>query len=129
AIAEGKPINVFNRGEMSRDFTYIDDIIEGIHIIVNNPPKKNKGASAYSLANIGNGAPESLKDFIDVIELNLNKKAKRVLLPMQPGDVSTTWADITYLKELGFKSKTKIDDGVKKFIEWFKEYEIAKLRR
>ncbi|WP_250433636.1 NAD-dependent epimerase [Hanstruepera flava] len=125
AIDKGEPIKVFNQGNMSRDFTYIDDIINGIKIVLNNPPElkdKEDKHAPYRLSNIGNGSPESLMDFINAIEKGLGKKAKKELLPMQPGDVPQTWADISELEKLGYKSSIKIKDGIPKFIEWYKSY-------
>ncbi len=124
AIDKGEPIKVFNHGNMSRDFTYIDDIINGIEIVLNNPPKKNRDNKSvpYRLSNIGNGSPESLGDFIAAIEQSLSKEAKRDYLPMQPGDVPRTWADVSDLEKMGYKSTVSIEQGVKKFVEWYKIY-------
>ena len=120
AIVDGKPINVFNNGEMSRDFTYIDDIISGIQIVLDNPPlKENESNTPYKISNIGNGAPETLGNFILSIEESLGIKAIKNMLPMQPGDVPQTWADIQDLNALGYKSITSIKIGVKKFIDWY----------
>ena len=120
AIINDRPIKVFNNGKMSRDFTYIDDIIEGIEIVIKNPPKDI--VPKYKLANIGNGNPESLFDFIKAIELNIGKEAQKIMLPMQPGDVPQTWADTKDLNKLGYESKTSMNDGVRKFVDWFKQY-------
>jgi UDP-glucuronate 4-epimerase len=120
AIVDGKPINVFNNGEMSRDFTYIDDIISGIQIVLDNPPlKENESNTPYKISNIGNGSPETLGNFILSIEESLGIKAIKNMLPMQPGDVPQTWADIQDLNALGYKSITSIKIGVKKFIDWY----------
>jgi len=119
AIVKNKPIKVFNNGNMSRDFTYIDDIIDGIEIVIENAPKV---IPPYQLTNIGNGNPESLGDFISEIEKSIGKKAEKIMMSMQPGDVPRTWADISYLSELGFHSKTNLAKGVKQFVEWYKSY-------
>ena len=124
AIDNGESIKVFNQGNMSRDFTYIDDIINGILIVLNNSPKLqvNDMQAPYRLSNIGNGNPESLMDFIEAIENSLGKKAKKELLPMQPGDVPRTWSDVSDLEKMGYKSSIKIKEGIPKFIEWYKSY-------
>ena len=122
AIAEGKPINVFNNGEMSRDFTYIDDITAGINIVLENPPLESDNRPPYKLANIGNGSPQSLMAFIEAIENAMGKEADKRYLPMQPGDVPQTWADTTRLNTLGYKSTTNIEKGVERFVKWFNEY-------
>lgn len=126
AIDKGESIKVFNHGNMSRDFTYIDDIINGIIIVLNNPPIAKSGDkdefAPYRLSNIGNGSPESLEDFIKAIEISLGKKAEKEYLPMQPGDVPRTWADISELEKLGYRSSVQIKDGVPKFIDWYKAY-------
>lgn len=124
AIAENRPINVFNNGEMSRDFTYIDDIIQGIIITLNHPPKKEQERPFYQLFNIGNGSPVSLMEFIEALESNFDKIAVKHMLPMQPGDVPRTWADTKSLNSLGYKSTTKLQKGVKQFVEWFNNYHI-----
>ena len=123
AIVDGKPINVFNNGEMSRDFTYIDDIISGIQIVLDNPPlKENESNKPYKILNIGNGSPETLGNFILSIEESLGIKAIKNMLPMQPGDVPQTWADIQDLNAFGYKSTTSIKIGVKKFIDWYTSF-------
>ncbi|MDC1139018.1 NAD-dependent epimerase [Gammaproteobacteria bacterium] len=133
-IIEGKPINVFNNGEHSRDFTYIDDIAEGIERIIKLPPKRNlkwdskkanssSSSSPYRVLNIGNNNPIKLNDFIKEIEKNLNKKAIINYLPLQPGDVPATYADTTLLQNLtGFVPKVSIHEGVKEFVNWYKKY-------
>jgi UDP-glucuronate 4-epimerase len=128
-ILEDKPIDVYNYGEMQRDFTYIDDIIEGVVRVIDNPPKGNpnwdgrasESIAPYKVYNIGNGSPVKLMDFIEAIEKILDKKAKKNLLPMQPGDVSNTYADTSALeRDLGYKPYTDVKDGIAKFIEWYK---------
>ena len=126
AIFNEKPIKVFNNGKMSRDFTYIDDIIAGIDLVLESPPIKSKNKAAYQILNIGNGKPNSLENFIKVIETKFNKESKKEYLSMQAGDVSQTWADLTEIKSLGYKSKTAIVEGVGKFIDWYKKYNNIK---
>lgn len=115
ATFKGKPIKVFNYGEMSRNFTYIDDIVSGTITVLD----KCKG---YGVMNIGGDKEETLLRFIEVIEKNIGKKAKKKLLPIQPGDVPSTVADIRKLKKLGWKPTTHIDEGVKNFVEWYRWY-------
>jgi UDP-glucuronate 4-epimerase len=117
AILNGKPIKVFNNGELYRDFTFIDDIIMGIRAVVMSKP------SGYSLYNIGNNDPVHLMDFISTIEKYTSKIADKKFLPMQPGDVYKTYADIDALsKAVGYIPTTDIDEGIKQYINWFKEY-------
>lgn len=122
AITEGRPIKVFNNGEMSRDFTYIDDIVQGIIITLNNPPKKEQAQSNYQVLNIGNGSPVSLIDFIETMEKHLGKVAEKNMLPMQPGDVPRTWADTKCLNQFGYESTTPISQGVEQFVKWYNDY-------
>jgi UDP-glucuronate 4-epimerase len=126
AIARDKTIKVFNKGNMSRDFTYIDDVINGIEILLANPPEKEATKPAYRISNIGNGSPESLGDFIKAIETNFGVAAKKEYLPMQDGDVPQTWADVSEIEKMGYKSKTQISEGVQEFVDWFKNYETEK---
>ena len=117
-ILENKKINIFNYGNMKRDFTYIDDIVKGIKGAVNL-----KGDYKHKIYNLGNNKPEDLKRFISIIEKNLKVKAKRNLLPIQPGDVAKTSANIDESRrELNFNPKTSIDEGIPRFIEWYKQY-------
>ncbi|WP_445381962.1 NAD-dependent epimerase [Robiginitalea sp. IMCC43444] len=125
AILKGEHIKVFNKGQMERDFTYIDDITEGVLHIVNEDVEKRKrpGQDLYRLYNIGNNRSEKLTDFISTIERELGIKAKKQLLPMQPGDVPQTWANVDGLiNDYGYHPNTPIAQGVKNFIDWFKEY-------
>ena len=122
AISNNRSINVFNHGDMSRDFTYIDDIVSGIELLLDNPPKRIGEDPLYRIFNIGNGNPQSLEDFINAVELNLSRVAEKKYLPMQPGDVPKTWADISKIKELGYQSKTTMKDGISKFINWYMKY-------
>jgi len=117
-ILENKKIDIFNYGNMKRDFTYIDDIVKGIKGAINL-----KGDYKHRIYNLGNNKPENLKRFISIIEKKLKIKAKRNLLPIQPGDVAKTSANIDESKrELNFNPKTSIDEGIPKFIEWYKQY-------
>ena len=120
AILEDKPIDVFNYGNMQRDFTYIDDIVEGVVRVIDNPPNT---APPYKVYNIGNNAPVKLTDFIEAIEQKLNKKAKKNLLPLQMGDVPATYADVSDLiKDLGYKPNTPIKKGISNFIDWYLDF-------
>lgn len=117
AILENKPINVFNNGEMSRDFTYIGDIVQGIYLA------SMKVESNYNLLNIGNGSPVSLMHFIEVIEDKIDHKAIKNFMPMQAGDVKATWANIDKLSTIyNYKPKVKIEEGIVEFIRWVKAY-------
>jgi UDP-glucuronate 4-epimerase len=134
AILENKPIDVFNHGRMKRDFTYIDDIVEGVVRLIDRVSEPDPGWSGedpdsatsyapYRLYNIGNNNPVELTKFIAVLENCLGKKAEKNLLPMQPGDVPETFADVNDLAEdVGFKPSTPIEEGIKKFVEWYKGY-------
>lgn len=116
AILHDRPIDIYNHGRMKRDFTYIDDIIEGTMAALKRP-------SAFELFNLGNSDPVELLDFIAVIEKGLGKKAKRNMMPIQPGDVPATAADIEKSKELlGFNPKTPIKEGIKNFLSWYRDY-------
>ena len=124
AIINDRPIKVFNHGKMERDFTYIDDIVEGVVRICakSTSERKNKNL-LYKVYNIGNNNSVKLMDFIKEIENNLNKSAKKEMLPIQPGDVEKTWADVDDLiKDYNYSPNTSIKDGVSKFINWFKDY-------
>src|SRR5699024_2877375 len=120
AIAEDRPIKVFNHGNMRRDFTYIDDIVQGIELTLKNPPTVNNDQAFYQLFNIGNGACVYLMQVIESLEIELGRKAHKEMLPMQPGDVPQTWADTSQLNKLGYHSATPIEEGVRKFVEWFR---------
>ncbi|TXN35962.1 NAD-dependent epimerase [Flagellimonas hymeniacidonis] len=122
AIAKGNPIKVFNKGNMQRDFTYIDDIVEGVVRIIENPVNSvDKSRPLYKVYNIGNSTSVKLDDFIQAIEHNLGIKAERVLLPMQPGDVERTWADVSDLEQdYDYIPNTPITEGVGKFVNWYK---------
>ena len=135
-IMKKKPIRVFNFGNMIRDFTYIDDVIEAMFLIVNKLPsttnhnfankenyKKDDILAPYKIFNIGNSQPKNLKDYIESIEKHLKLKAKIILEEMQPGDVEATYANTNSLEEwIGFKPNTSIDKGIKNFIDWYISY-------
>jgi len=134
AILEDKPINIFNNGNMERDFTYIDDIVEGVFRLIDHLPVPNPAWSGnqpdsatsycpWRLYNIGNNAQEKLLRYIEVLEDCLGKKAIRNYLPMQAGDVPATYANVDDLvREIGFKPQTSIEQGIKRFVAWYKEY-------
>lgn len=134
AIIEGKPIDVFNNGEMRRDFTYIDDIVEGIVRVIDNPPAGNTTWSGmhpdpscskapYKVYNIGNSSPVRLMDFIESIEKALGKTVQKNFLPLQAGDVPATWANVEdMVEQLSYRPVTEINFGVTKFVEWYTEY-------
>jgi UDP-glucuronate 4-epimerase len=125
AISNNRAIKVFNNGNMRRDFTYIDDIIKGIQILIAESEKDETEKHTkyfYHLYNIGNGKPQSLGKFINAIEKSLGLKAKKEFTAMQAGDVIQTWADVSELEKLGYKSTIDISEGVNKFIVWFNEY-------
>lgn len=124
AITKERPINVFNNGIMSRDFTYIDDIVQGIITTLNNAPDIEKEHPFYQIFNIGNGSPISLLTFIETLEKRLGNTAKKNMLPMQPGDVPKTWADMKYLNEFGYQSEVSVEEGVEKFVNWYRQYTI-----
>jgi len=130
-ILNGEPIDVYNYGNMSRDFTYIDDIIEGVIRVIDNPPKGNpnwngrasNSIAPYKVYNIGRGKPVKLMDFIEAIEEILGKKAKKNFLPMQPGDVPSTYADTSALEsELGYNPKVDVKEGIEKFVKWYRRF-------
>ncbi|UJF35536.1 NAD-dependent epimerase [Paenibacillus hexagrammi] len=118
AILNGDPIQVFNHGDMSRDFTYVDDIIESIYRIL-----IRDGKSTYKVYNIGNNAPVKLLDFVCAIEKKLNRQAEKQYLPLQAGDVPSTYADVNELiADIDYKPQTSIEEGVGHFIKWYKRY-------
>jgi UDP-glucuronate 4-epimerase len=134
AILEGRPIDVFNHGNMQRDFTYIDDIIEGVVRVIDRPAQPSPGwngsspdpgssRAPYRIYNIGNGKPVRLLDFIEAIEDALGKKAQKNMLPMQPGDVPSTWADTSGLeKDFGYRPLTEVREGIRRFVEWYRYF-------
>jgi len=134
AILEGRPIDVFNFGKMQRDFTYIDDIVEGVVRVMDKPPRPNPSwtgdapdpgtsRAPYKIYNIGNNQPVELLQFIEVLEKKLGRKAEKNLLPLQPGDVPATYADVDDLvRDVGFKPNTPIEVGVERFVAWYRSY-------
>ena len=134
AILQGRPIKIFNHGKMSRDFTYIDDIIEGVIRVIDNPAKPNPdwnglipdpstSTAPYRIYNIGNNNPVELMDFIVAIENALGMEAEKQMLPLQAGDVETTYADVNSLiKDFDYRPQTTIQEGINKFVAWYKHY-------
>lgn len=122
-IRKGEAIQIYNNGDMYRDFTYVDDIVTGIEHMLCNPPKANELGDRYKVYNIGNNKPEKLMHFIEVLEQAIGKTAKKEFLPMQPGDVYQTYADVSELeRDFDFKPATTIEEGLGKFAAWYKEY-------
>ena len=129
AVLAGRPIQVFNHGEMHRDFTFIDDIVAGVTAALDHPPsddgapKAGGSAAPHALYNIGNNRPEPLMRLIGLIEEACGRKAAIDFLPMQPGDVARTYADIGAIqRDLGYTPTTPIDVGIPAFVEWFRDY-------
>ncbi|MEM8805425.1 MAG: NAD-dependent epimerase [Cyanobacteria bacterium P01_G01_bin.38] len=128
AIANNRPIQVYNHGKMKRDFTYIDDVIEGVVRAMRRPPKALdtpdfNTQAPYKVYNIGNHSPVELMTFIKTIETALGKPAEKQMMPMQPGDVTATYADVDDLMaDVGFKPSTPLDAGISKFVAWYREY-------
>ena len=133
-ILQGTPIPVFNGGKMVRDFTYVDDIVDGAVRVIDRPAARDPGWSGdepdpatsfapYRIFNIGNSQPVDLMRYIEVLEQCLGRKAKLEMLPMQPGDVQATVADVTELsKAIGFRPRTPVEEGVAKFVAWYRDY-------
>ncbi len=134
AILHNRAIKVFNGGDMSRDFTFVEDIVDGLVRVIDNPaspdsswsatnPKPDSSSAPYRLYNIGNNSSVNLLDFIKTMQKHLNKEAKKEMLPMQDGDVKSTLADVsTLIKDFGYQPSTTVDDGVKIFVEWYREF-------
>jgi UDP-glucuronate 4-epimerase len=130
AILNGEPIDIYNHGEMRRDFTYVDDLVEGIVRLIALPPAESAGAmdslspvAPWRVVNIGNGAPVGLMDFVQAVEAALGMQAQKNLLPMQPGDVPATWADASLIEALtGPLPRTDIRDGVQRFVDWYRDF-------
>ena len=135
AILDDRPIDVYNHGDMYRDFTYIDDLVRGIRLLIDVVPERPETpdqiepgdslspVAPYRIINIGNSTKVRLMDFIEAIEDCLGRKAERNMMPMQPGDVPATWADATLLQRLtGYRPETDIRDGIARFVAWFREY-------
>lgn len=133
-ISRGEPIDVFNHGHHSRDFTYIDDIVEGVIRTLDHPaepdpaynaelPNPGTSSAPYRVYNIGNDQPVQLMRFIELLEQNLGRTVEKRLLPMQPGDVPDTWADVSALRrDVGYAPNTSIEDGVARFVRWYRDY-------
>ena len=133
-ILNDKPIDIYNNGRMKRDFTYVDDIAEGIVRVIDHPSKPNKdwkgnapdpssSVAPYKIYNIGNSKPVELMDFVGAIEKTLDRKAKKNFMPIQAGDVPNTWADVSNLfKDFDYMPNTSVDTGVKKFVEWYMDF-------
>ena len=133
-ISRGEPIDVFNHGHHSRDFTYVDDIVEGVIRVLDQParaatdddsphPTPATSDAPYRVYNIGNGQPVQLLRFIELMEEALGRSVEKRLLPMQPGDVAATWADVSVLqRDVGYAPHTSIEDGVARFVKWYRDY-------
>ena len=122
-ILAGEPIQIYNNGDMYRDFAYIDDIIKGVENILCNPPAVNGKGARYKIYNIGNNKPVKLMDYIETLERCLGKTAVKEYLPMQPGDVYQTYADVSELmQDYDFKPNTSIEEGLSKFVDWYRMY-------
>jgi UDP-glucuronate 4-epimerase len=130
AISEDRAIKVFNHGKMSRDFTYIDDIVDGIIKVIDNSQSTiyhQPSTTPYKVYNIGNNAPVSLMEFIETLETSLDKKAEKNYMDMQLGDVESTYADTQDLMDdFGYKPDTKLSDGIDEFVKWYKEFYLKK---
>ena len=139
AALEGKPIDIFNNGDMLRDFTYIDDIVEGVSRVIDHPansnlkwnasnPDPSTSSAPYRIYNIGNNNPVKLLDFISAIEKELGIVMEKKFLPLQMGDVPSTYANVNDLvSDLNYKPDTTIQEGISKFITWYREYYLVKL--
>jgi UDP-glucuronate 4-epimerase len=139
AILEDRPIDVFNHGKMKRDFTYIDDIVTGVITVLDKPPQgdsawngkdpdPSRSRAPYRLYNIGNNSPVELMEFIEAIEKALGRNATKNFLPMQPGDVPATWADVDDLvKDFGYAPSITIQEGVDRFVKWYMDFFDARL--
>ena len=133
-IIEGKPIKVFNHGKMERDFTYIDDIVEGVYKLIEKVPAAKEdwdetkddistSFAPYKIYNIGNNQPVQLMKFINVLEDKIGKEAEKIYMDMQPGDVLRTYADVSDLeRDINFRPNTSIEEGLGKFVNWYREY-------
>jgi UDP-glucuronate 4-epimerase len=127
AISEGRPIEVYNHGNMRRDFTFIEDIIDGLVAVLERPPVVDEHGLCHRLYNLGNHRSEKLTDFIAVLEKAIGREAIIHMQPMQPGDVQDTYADIeASQRDFGFAPKTSINQGIPAFVEWYKMYHKAK---
>ena len=134
AITAGQPINLFNNGNMRRDFTYVDDVVEAMARVIGRPPQgdadwsgakpdPSSSKAPWKIYNIGNNKPEELMHVVGLLEQGLGRQAEKRLLPMQPGDVLETFADVDDLmRDIDFRPRTRIEDGIEKFVAWFREY-------
>ncbi|WP_397541275.1 NAD-dependent epimerase/dehydratase family protein [Roseovarius salis] len=135
AILEGRPIDIYNHGEMHRDFTYVDDLVRGIRLLMDAVPERPHGADGiapgdslspvapYRVVNIGNSSPVRLLDFVEAIEAELGRPAKRNMMQIQKGDVPVTWADAGLLQRLtGYRPQTGLQEGIAQFVAWFRDY-------
>ena len=123
AITNGKPIKVFNNGDMERDFTYVSDIVSGVYQVMETVPDSNENGVQYKIYNIGNSKPVHLMNFIDILGEELGLEVKKNFMPMQDGDVVSTYADTSALsKEIGYQPQVTIQEGVKEFVRWYKEF-------
>jgi UDP-glucuronate 4-epimerase len=134
AITEGRPIDVYNNGKMERDFTFIDDVVDAIVALIDHPPSPDPSfdplrpdpataAAPHRVYNIGNHTPVPLSRFIAAIETAVGRKAEQRLLPMQPGDVPMTYADVADLERaVGFAPRTSIEDGIARFVAWYRDF-------
>ncbi|NBC27890.1 MAG: NAD-dependent epimerase/dehydratase family protein [Bacteroidetes bacterium] len=124
-MRNGQSIDVYNEGDMSRDFTYVGDIVESIHRLIPRPPVSTKAGNsiANQLFNIGNGSPVNLLEFIEILEKKLGMTAEKNMMPMQPGDVERTWADVSDLYDyIGYRPEIDIEEGIDRFVKWYREY-------
>jgi UDP-glucuronate 4-epimerase len=134
AILEGRPIKLFNHGQMQRDFTYVDDVVEAIIRLIDRAPQPDpvwsgarpdpaSSSAPWRIYNIGNNNPEQLMHVVAVLERALGRSAVKELLPMEPGDVPATFADVDDLmRDVGFRPSTSIEDGVARFVQWYRDY-------
>jgi UDP-glucuronate 4-epimerase len=123
AIIEGNPIRLFNYGRMRRDFTYIDDVMRVVLRLVDHAPQGSNGQAPARIYNVGNHRPEELMHVVTVLEQELGLEAAKQMLPMQPGDVTATFADIDDLiRDTGFAPHTRIEDGIRDFVKWYRDY-------
>lgn len=122
ALLTGRPIKLFNQGDMKRDFTFIDDVVAGVVAALDHPPSGER-EPPHRLYNIGNNKPEPLLKFLSILETLVDRKAERILAPMQPGDVKETYADITAIeRDLGFVPRTSLEEGLAQFVVWFRAF-------
>lgn len=122
AILKGRPIRLFNRGDMHRDFTYIDDVVAGVLAVADGPPAA--GVERHRIYNIGSSRPVSLLDMVSILEAVLKKRTQVELVPMQPGEITVTYADISAMtRDFGYSPRTSLEEGLKRFVEWYRRYQ------